>query len=536
MKNKFKNIKTMDKEITSMQVGKSKKEYISVGIIDSNRFHNKKDREESLIDSFQSQKINSNSLTKGIRRLEPNTHKQSLISKPIEFEDIKNVDRKNLDINEAKKTVSSNPYHLAHEIMSKFKFILLDEILHVWNSNDGIYMTMEQNNAEKFIRKYSPSVFKKQLNTSKIKEILKWIEAECPAFERSRSQIANQNYIAFNNGVYNLLTDQFEGFDSSLIITHKLSVDYDEYTEISNYFEQFINDITDGDTDFYNQLQELFGYVISEVRNVKTLPILLGPKDSGKSICLKILEALVGEKNCSSVSLAQLHRSEFLSELNTKKLNTCGEISSSMNFSIELLKQLTGGDTLMSRSLYSNPIKFKNTAAMVFAGNSLPSFSNKDSHNALLKRISLFYFSQSIPPEKQDIYLLDKILNNLEYVAKWALEGFFNWRNNNFTFTTTETSNYIIQQLSLVTNSIETFISQYCLIEDGCSIYKEDFIQSYYCYCVDNNIDPQPVKQIDKILIENYSIKRKKARLNGANPKSAYFGIVLNSNIKMEEI
>jgi len=208
MINEFVNIKTTDKEIISKKVVKSKKKSISVENIEPNRLNNKKDRKESIKDSFRSQKINnSKSLTPGKRHL-PNTPKPILETKPI-----KNVDITNSDINEAKKTVSSNPYHLAHEIMNKFKFILLDEILHVWNNNDGIYMSMEQNNAEKFIRKYSPSVFKKQLTTSKIKEILKWIEAECPSFERSRSQIVNQNYIAFNNGVYNLLTDQLECFD-----------------------------------------------------------------------------------------------------------------------------------------------------------------------------------------------------------------------------------------------------------------------------------------------------------------------------------
>ncbi len=521
MKNDFKNIEVTDTKINNRPIIKSTKNKIPVNSIDLASPNNK--REESLTDAFKTSNTPS-----GYGRITMRVYHPDKLNQPIETDiiDIKNNIQKSTG--EIKRSSSSSPFNLANELISKFKFILINEILHVWSKSDGIYISIEQNNAEKFIRKYSPMHIKKQLTTAKIKEILKWIESKCPSYD-CHSQADNKQYIVFNNGLYNLSTNQLEDFDPSLIFTSKLNVDYNECPKTSKYFTQFINDITDGDIAFYHQLQELFGYVISEVRNIKTLPILLGPKDSGKSICLKILEALVGEKNCSSVSLAQLQRSEFLSELHNKKLNTCGEISSSINFSVELLKQLTGGDTLMARRLFNDPIKFSNSAAMVFAGNSLPSFSNKDSHNALLKRINLFYFTKSTPPEKQDIYLLEKILSNLEYVGQWALVGFLRWRDNDFIFTQTEKSSYFIEQISLISNSAETFIQKNCVLKEGYAIYKQDFIQSYYDYCIYNNIDPQPVNHIDKILLENYSIKRKKARLNGASPKSVYFGIKLNS-------
>ncbi|MDP1394425.1 phage/plasmid primase, P4 family [Lysinibacillus capsici] len=528
MKNDFKSIEVTAKKINNRPVNKSAKKRISVNSIDLANLDSK--QEESLAATFKSSTTPSGYGRVTMRSFHPNK-----LNQPIETDiiDIKNSIQKRAG--EIKSNESSSPFNLANALISEFKFILINDILHVWSPNEGIYISLEQNNAEKFIRKYSPMHIKKHLTTAKIKEILRWIESTCQAYD-CQSQTNKKQYIVFKNGLYNLSTNQLEDFDPSLIVTNKLDVDYNECSKTSKYFVRFINDITDGDLAFYHQLQELFGYVISEVRDVKTLPILLGPKDSGKSICLKILEALVGEKNCSSVSLAQLQRSEFLSELHNKKLNTCGEISSSINFSIELLKQLTGGDTLMARRLFNDPIKFSNSAAMVFAGNSLPSFSNKDSHNALLKRINLFYFTKSTPPENQDIYLLEKILSNMDYVGQWALEGFLRWRDNDFIFTQTEKSKYFIEQVSLISNSVEAFIQKNCVFKESYSIYKQNFIQSYYDYCIENNIDPQPANQIDKLLIENYSIKRKKARLDGESPKSAYFGIKLNSIINMEEL
>src|SRR5690606_39013929 len=92
-------------------------------------------------------------------------------------------------------------------------------------------------------------------------------------------------------------------------------------------FENFIDWVTDGNTALYLRLQELFGYVLSEIRDVKVIPFLLGPKDSGKSIILKLLVNLVGEDFSTSLSMEEMNKPEFLCHLFGKKLNACGEVS-----------------------------------------------------------------------------------------------------------------------------------------------------------------------------------------------------------------
>src|SRR5690606_17223258 len=107
------------------------------------------------------------------------------------------------------------------------------------------------------------------------------------------------------------------------IINSEYPMDYEPNGE---NFESFINFVTGGDDALYLRLQELFGYVLSEIRDVKIIPFLLGPKDSGKSIVLKLLVNLVGEEFSTSISLEEMNKSEYLCHLFGKKLNACGEI------------------------------------------------------------------------------------------------------------------------------------------------------------------------------------------------------------------
>lgn len=513
MKNEFDNLLIKNQPLSTQKSASSKKIPIQVdnfidGVSDSH----------SSFPFDNLEKIYKNDTTH-LKRINPNITNSK---RTIEVDQIISA-TDSIDNSNAVQAKSNAPYYYAKKMQRLFFFHIINDHLYVWDQNEGLHLPLNTSFAEHFLRKNVPSEMKPFLNSSFIKEIIKWLEAESPTI--NSSSYNSSDYFVFNNGLFNLDTFQLEKFNLNYPITNKLSVNYVEEAPYNEHFEKFISDITDGDPLFYNQLQELFGYVLSDMRKLKTLPVLLGPKDSGKSICLKILENLVGEKNSSSISPQQLLKSEFLSELNNKKLNTCGEISSKVNFNIELLKQLTGGDTITSRSLYSDPIKFTNTAAIILAGNSLPNFRNSDSHNALLDRISLFAFNKSVAEDKKDPYLLEKICGNLEYVAHWALNGFYRLINQDFIFSTPTRSSSILNQTKLTTNSLEFFIKHECVFDKDYRIYKEDFIEFYCNYCEENDTEPQSSKEIDRVLIENYSVLRKKGRINGLPPKSLYIGI-----------
>jgi phage/plasmid-associated DNA primase len=116
--------------------------------------------------------------------------------------------------------------------------------------------------------------------------------------------------------------------------------------------------VTGGNRQKYFRLQELFGLVISEIREVKVIPFLLGPKDSGKSIILKILEHLVGQEFFTNLSFEELNQPSFLCQLFGKKLNACGEVSEIALNRLDVFKKLSGGDYVMARYLYGQAFKF----------------------------------------------------------------------------------------------------------------------------------------------------------------------------------
>lgn len=93
------------------------------------------------------------------------------------------------------------------------------------------------------------------------------------------------------------------------------------------------------------RIKELIGYVISEIRDVKCIPILLGPKDAGKSILLRLIEFLVDSDSSINLSFDQLNKPDYLVKILGKRLNNCGE-----TYEIPLnrldIKKISGRDTI----------------------------------------------------------------------------------------------------------------------------------------------------------------------------------------------
>ncbi|UKJ47719.1 phage/plasmid primase, P4 family [Lysinibacillus sp. ACHW1.5] len=274
------------------------------------------------------------------------------------------------------------------------------------------------------------------------------------------------------------------------------------------------------------RLQELFGYVISGYRELKYLPFLLGVKDSGKSIILKLLEYLVGIENTTNLSFEQLNKSEYLVELFNKRLNTCGETSEVSLNKLDVFKKITGGDFIMARQLYNQPIKFVNTAVLVFAGNHLPIIKGQDSYSAFSKRLLIFPFDYSVPKESQDIQLYDKLIDEIDYIASWAIKGLKRLIKNNFEFTTNEYIEAILDNFINNNNSISNFINRCCEINVTKQTHTYELYKAYESFCNINNYTLESNNQFCAFLNNLSGLQKTRFRKNDEN-KLGYKGIKL---------
>ncbi|WP_419959495.1 DNA primase family protein [Psychrobacillus sp. BM2] len=444
---------------------------------------------------------------------------------------------KKSSFNRAQKqeTTKPNNFTIAKLLMNKFKFIKIYETLYYWDIEKSHYTSFYGKSANMFIRRNVPAAFKGNINKSNIHEILQWIDSliENPISENALFK--RKSFVAFKNGIVEIEDFTIHKHHPKFFFTSVLNASY-PITNNPNgkYFERFINQITGDNEAIYLRLQELFGYVISEIREVKILPFLLGPKDSGKSIILKILEHIIGKDFFTNLSLEQLNKQEYLSLLLGKKLNTCGEVSEISLTRLDTLKKLSGGDYVMGKQLYEDPVNFINSAVLLFAGNHLPKIKNLDHSKAFSQRLLIFPFNHPVAKDKQDKNLFEKLKKETSYIVQWSMIGLNRLVQNNYQFTTSEELEIILTDYNNETNSIDSFINSCCIIEPSARIHNSTLYPAYENYCYETDKTPKSYNYFTEHL-KSLKFIKSRIRIKEDN-KNGFYGIKLIEELENEEI
>lgn len=176
-----------------------------------------------------------------------------------------------------------------------------------------------------------------------------------------------------------------------------------------------------GDPDTIRELQKFFGYCYTrETRHEKAL-LLIGPGGDGKGTIIKILRALLGEINCSTVGMSdmldQFHRVMLVGKL----LNSTTEIRSEV-FQSDLLKQIISGEATSAAQKHKPAFSFNPVAKHIFSGNSYPAI--KDHTDGLYRRLLIIEMDKQFATTGHaDLYLYDKLLAERDAIFLWGLRG-----------------------------------------------------------------------------------------------------------------
>ncbi len=417
-------------------------------------------------------------------------HNPKQDSQEVSFEKITSPHKQDVQVTQIplpdKKTNNQiiHNHTLAELLIDTHRFAVIEGNLYYWNQALGYFVSLTGENADIFIRQNIPDKYKSRISFNSCQEILRWILAKDEMKVNEELLVTRKSFVAFSNCIINIKDFSSHSHDPDYFFTSVLNAEYPlRGIPDAPVFESFMSQITGGDQRLYMRLQELFGYVISEIRDVKVIPYLVGVKDSGKSIILKLLEHLVGPDFFTNLSFGELNQQSYLCQLFEKKLNTCGETSEIALNRLDNFKKLSGGDYVMARYLYGQAFKFINKAALLFAGNHLPTIKGIDKSNAFSQRLAIFPFNHQVPKEDQDIHLFDKLIKETSYIAHWSLIGLQRWIDNNYQFTTCEQIEKMAKEYSEETNSIDSFIKTCCYMNPDSKTHNDVLEKAYKKYC-----------------------------------------------------
>lgn len=382
--------------------------------------------------------------------------------------------------------------------------------LHIYK--DGIY-TNGYKEIESDMIQYIPNLKKMQR-----REVLDYMELIVEEKEQS-----DANLIAFNNGIYDLVTGELKPFSTDIVITNKIPWDYnpDAYFELA---DKTLNKLACDDAAIRALLEECIGYCFYRRNELGKAFILTGDKNNGKSTFLDIVKTILGDKNISALDLKELGDRFNTSMMFGKMANIGDDIGDDFlqGSQVSIFKKIVTGNRIKAERKGQDPFEFNPFIKLLFSANDIPRM--KDKTGAVLRRLVIIPFNARFSKYLPDGVTIDpdfdpfikyKLIQkeSIEYLIKLGVEGLKRVITNN-EFTKSEKVQGQLDEYEEENNPIIAFIAD-CGVDMIENEPTNEVYKRYQVFCAENSMQPMSnivfSKQINKRLDLEISI----VKLNG---------------------
>jgi P4 family phage/plasmid primase-like protien len=149
---------------------------------------------------------------------------------------------------------------------------------------------------------------------------------------------------------------------------------------------------------------------------------LFGPKRSGKSKMLNLVESVIGRNNCSSLSMRQIGSQFGPSTLVGKLANISNEMLTRETVQDDIFKALVSGESINVERKNEQSFPYRNSAILWFGANVFPRV--EDESDATWDRFTIISCPNSVPEHKADTLLDEKLFAERDHIFTQALRIF----------------------------------------------------------------------------------------------------------------
>lgn len=240
------------------------------------------------------------------------------------------------------------------------------------------------------------------------------------------------------NGVYNLNTEEFiEHCEQTkeLYLTKISNVNYNPNAKCER-FTKFIEEIFSVYTykeNIIDYFKKSLGYLISGYTNRQSFYFFHGDGANGKTTLIEALKSVVGEYSITFSKNMLTNRNSAITgdiykELKGRRFINVNEFMASDTINENVLKQLTGSDTL--RIEVDNNIVLEDRLPSKFIGitNNLPKAT--DGGYSLFRRMQLIVFKKIFTEIEIDRDLIFKLQQEKDGIFNWLIEGYKEYKKS----------------------------------------------------------------------------------------------------------
>jgi putative DNA primase/helicase len=280
------------------------------------------------------------------------------------------------------------------------------------------------------------------------------------------------------------------------------------------------------------------GYTLYGKNIEQVLMVLLGPPATGKSTFISAIQGIFGPygKNVEMHTFSDKPRQGAtgdIARLAGARLVTSGEADSSMKLSDNLIKRLTGGDTITARFMFKGEIEFEPQFTMWWATNDNP---NTTPSPEIARRLRIVPFEQEIPREEWIDGLGDSLKHDAvhqEAILAWAVEGYRMWREEGLGMPpeVREAGKEFVEER----NPLVEFIEDMCVLGDELQVESSHLYNAYVYWSEERNERfPVGSRMFGKLLKYLTKLERTRLSIPGKKQPYGYRGIDLNDEGKKQ--
>lgn len=223
------------------------------------------------------------------------------------------------------------------------------------------------------------------------------------------SSALSPQYVALlNDEAYDLREFATVPCTPNFPILRTLDADQKHFRDPTPHFDKLLTDAFPDEPEMRQLIIEMLGYYMIPHDEEPACFFLFGAAASGKSTLLNLLKELIGgEQFISALSLHDITTDKFMAATLAGKVLNLYDEDESTHVDLGKLKLLISHGQLEVQRKFEQAFKLTPYAKFIFASNQLPQFTSVD--QGIMRRIYLIEFKHSVPMEKRDKFLMQKL-------------------------------------------------------------------------------------------------------------------------------
>lgn len=383
---------------------------------------------------------------------------------------------------------------IAEDFVRRNNLISVGEVL--WRYNGIFYYIFTESEAKRLIFQTYKKEISRASPVSTIRNVLELLKY-CTDKVLGEFPV-NPNIIVFENGTLEVTTGRFRNNSPNDLASSALGISYNPSRKEMPWTHKFLTTIADGDSDLYELMLQVIGYILSNDTRAKSFFYLEGVGNAGKSRFCDLVASFFpesGPNKVARIALQDLGGRFALLNLVNAKLNISEDLPDSplSPMTVSRIKMISDANRLEAEGKYIQSFSFKPLCKLLFATNHPLRLKEYDS--AFVNRVVYIPFLNAIPKHKQDPMILEKMKKELPALFSHAFKAYCKLVANGYRWAG---ANRFKPEIHVVNSGI-AFDKERILRDfvDNCCIFADDAITptinlqlAYQTFCQERKYTP----------------------------------------------